>query len=104
MEIKKIDHKKESDAQRRSKSLLSLLQNIKKYCSKNRKNVSEAYLGLREKAITELFYWNSEDINYLCKKNFIMSVWQCPKYTSEDFFFLKTREEMNMLGDFQSWY
>ena len=56
MEIKKIDHKKESDAQRRSKSLLSLLQNIQKYCSKNRKNVSEAYLGLREKAITELFY------------------------------------------------
>ena len=56
MEIKKIDHKKESDAQIRSKSLLSLLQNIKKYCSKNRKNVSEAYLGLREKAITELFY------------------------------------------------
>ena len=87
MEIKKINHKKESGAQRRSKSLLSLLQNIKKYRSKNLENVSEAYLGLREKAITELFYWNSEDINYLRKKNFIISVWQGPKYTSEDFFF-----------------
>ena len=82
MEIKKINHKKESDPQKRlkkscSKNLISLLQTIKKYYSKYCKKLSEAYLGLCRTDIAELFCENSkrlQGINYFCKKKFIIDV------------------------------
>ena len=40
----------------------------------------------------ELFHENSEwlkDINYFCKKNFIIDFRQGPKFASENSFFLK---------------
>ena len=47
MEIKKLKHKKESDPQvlKNScyKNLISLLQTIKKYCSKNHKKNMELF-------------------------------------------------------------
>ena len=46
--------------------------------------------------IAELFCENRKllkDINYFCNKNFIIGVWQGPKYASEDFFFFLTRKD-----------
>ena len=40
--------------------------------------------------IAEHFCENSErlrDINYFCKKNFIIGIWEYAKYVSEDSFF-----------------
>ena len=64
LEIKKLDRKKVSDYQTGiekscSKNLITLLQKIKKNFSKNRKNISEAYLTLCRTAVAELFCKNS---------------------------------------------
>ena len=72
MEIKKLDRKKES-----KKNFVNVLQTINKYCSKNRKKISEEYLGSCQIAMTELFCKNSQllkDSNYFCRKNFIIDV------------------------------
>ena len=54
MEINKLDRKKES-----KKNFVNVLQIINKYCSKNRKKISEEYLGSCQIAMTELFCKNS---------------------------------------------
>ena len=51
---------------------------------KNIRNISESYLGLCRTCENSK---RLKDINYFCKKNFIIGVWQGPKYASEDFFF-----------------
>ena len=82
MKIKKLNRKEESDLRdiwknRCSENVISVLQTIKKYCSKIVRKISEAYLGLCQTAIAELFCENSKrlkDINYFYKKSFIIGV------------------------------
>ena len=81
MEIKKLNRKEESDLRSVlknscSKNLINLLQTIKKYCSKNcKKNIRVISRIMSNSYSGAFFCQNGErlkDINYFCKKNFII--------------------------------
>ena len=81
MEATESNSKRESDPQKClwKTAALNMWQSAsnKKYCSKNRKIISETYLTLCQTTMTEVFCKNSKwlkGINYFCRKNFITDV------------------------------